>query len=61
MLAPDTAPDLSVLDGINRIITLNKYDYLLLMKRAKDKPYFTLYVTDSLDDYWIEKFDMEYF
>ena len=56
-----TTDALSALDGVNRIISFNKYDYVLLMKRIKDKPYFTLYVTDSLEDYWIERYDIEYF
>jgi hypothetical protein len=48
-----TIDKLSELDGVNRVMTLNKYDYIVLMKRSKDKPYFTLYVTDSLDDFWV--------
>lgn len=56
-----TNDSLSALDGVNRLLALNKYDYVLLMKRIKDKPYFTLYVTDSLDDFWIERYDVEYF
>ncbi len=43
----------SDLDGVNRIYTYNKFDYLMLMKRIKDKPYYTLFVTDGLDFYWI--------
>jgi hypothetical protein len=56
-----TIDKLSALDGVNRVMTLNKYDYIMLMKRSKDKPYFTLYVTDSLDDFWVERYDMDYF
>ncbi|CAM5999494.1 unnamed protein product [Sphagnum balticum] len=56
-----TTDSLSALDGINRILSFNKYEYVLLMKRIKDKPYFTLYVTDSLEDFWIERYDTEYF
>lgn len=57
----NTASMLEELDGLNRIYTVSKYDYIMLMKRVRDKPYFTLYITDALDNYWIERYELEYF
>lgn len=49
--------DLSILDDIldnsNCMLTHNHRDYLLLIKKQKNKDYCTLFLTDCSDHFWI--------
>lgn len=49
--------DLSILDDIldnsNCILNHNNRDYLVLIKKQKNKDYCTLFLTDCSDHFWI--------
>lgn len=40
---------------------MGKLDYLLLIKKQKDKDYASLYITDCDSTFWIKKIDKEFF
>lgn len=50
----------NILDNTNCSITHNGRDYLVLIKKQKNKDYCTLFLTDCSDKFWIEKMDIEY-
>ncbi len=52
---------LEIIDNTNRKYTMGRNDYLLLIKKQKDKDYCTLYVTDCDTNIWIKKIDQIFF
>lgn len=48
---------LDILNDSNKRYVIGKHEYLLLLKKQKDKDYCTLYVTDCESKFWIKKVD----
>lgn len=50
-----------IVNNTDRSYLVGKQDYILLLKKQKDKNYSTLYVTDCEANFWIRKVDSEFF
>lgn len=49
-----------MVNNVNRRFLLGRQEYLLLVKKQKDKDYCTLYLTDCESKFWIKKIDRSF-
>lgn len=50
----------TILNNANCLLTYNNREYIVLIKKQKNKDYCTLFLTDCSDHFWIEKLDITY-
>ena len=57
----DNAAFTEQMDGLNQLVTLAKTEFILLVTKHSDKPFCTFHLTDGYQDYWLDRFDIQYF
>lgn len=50
-----------IVDNTDKKYVIGKQEYLLLIKKQKEKPYSTLYITDCESNFWLKKIDQLFF